>query len=141
MDDRRAAISREETRCVFEQWFAAWSSGDVPALISLLAEDCTWDDVPNAVHRGKQEAEALARATYQMVPDLHLEILNVLIGEGFFVAEYQATGTNAGGAPGIPAIGNRFCMRGAAVLELRDGKIHRYASYWDTNSITRPFSG
>lgn len=72
-----------------------------------------------------------------MVPDLHLEIMDVLIGESWFVAEWRATGTNAGEFPGIPASDNRFQMRGASVIKLRDGKISRYALYGDTNSMTK----
>lgn len=130
-------MTNEANRKVFETWFSAWSTGDVPKLVSLFADDCTWDDVPNKTHHGKQAVEALAKATYKMVPDLQLEILDVLIGDTGFVAEWQATGTNAGDFPGIPASGNRFRMRGASVLKLRDGKIHRYSSYWDTNSMTK----
>ncbi|MCC6559231.1 MAG: nuclear transport factor 2 family protein [Polyangiaceae bacterium] len=141
MEIQATVTSKEATRKVFEAWFAAWSSGDVPRLVSLFSDECTWDDVPNRIHHGKQEVEALARATYTMVPDLELEIRNVSIGEGFFVAEWQATGTNAGDFPGIPASGARFRMRGASVIELRDGRIHRYASYWDTNSMKKLFSG
>ncbi|MBN1203600.1 MAG: nuclear transport factor 2 family protein [Myxococcaceae bacterium] len=142
MADNQADAAREATRKVYEQWFAAWASGDVPKLVSLVTDDCTWEDVPNGVHHGKQEVEALARNTHKMVPDLHLEIRDVWIGEGWFIAEWQATGTNSGNYPGIPASGNRFRMRGASVLVLRDGKIHRYSSYWDTKSMTdKPFTG
>ena len=133
--------SRETTTRVFESWFAAWSSHDASKLASLVTDDCTWEDVPNGVHHGRQAVEALAQATHKMVPDLDLEILNVFIGEGWFIAEWQATGTNAGDFPGIPASGNRFRMRGASVLVLREDKIHRYSSYWDTNSMKKPFAG
>ena len=130
-------MSIETTEQIFRTWFSAWSSGDVTTLVSLFADDCTWDDVPNRVHHGKQEVEALASATHRMVPDLQLEIVDVLLGERWFVAEWRATGTNAGDFPGIPASGNRFQMRGASVIKLRDGKIYSYASYWDTNSMTK----
>ncbi|NUP90828.1 MAG: ester cyclase [Candidatus Sumerlaeia bacterium] len=86
-------------------------------------------------------ALALGCESAHGLQDLELEIRNVSIGEGFFVAEWQATGTNAGDFPGIPASGARFRMRGASVIELRDGRIHRYASYWDTNSMKKLFSG
>jgi ketosteroid isomerase-like protein len=52
------------------------------------------------------------------------------------VAEWQATGTNAGDVQDIPASGNCFRMRGASVIRLQDGKIYSYASYWDTRSMT-----
>lgn len=131
-----------ETRRVFEDWFSAWTSRDVDKLVSLFTDDCTFEDVPNGVHHGKQEVEELVRNTYEMVPDLHLEIRDVWIGDSWFVAEWQATGTNAGDFPGIPASNNRFRMRGTSVLVLREGKIHRYSSYWDTRSMTdKPFSG
>jgi steroid delta-isomerase-like uncharacterized protein len=136
MADTPADASKEATRRVFEDWFAAWSAHDVEKLVALFAEDCTWEDIPNGVYRGRQEVEALARNTYKMVPDLHLEIRDRWIGEGWFIAEWQATGTNAGDVPGIRASGNRFRMRGASVLVLRDDKIHRYSSYWDTRSMT-----
>lgn len=140
-EHRAATTSKETTRKAFEDWFAAWSSHDVEKLVALFAEDCTWEDIPNKTHHGKQEVEALARGTHTMVPDLQLEIRDVFIGEGWFIAEWQATGTNAGDFPGIPASGNRFRMRGASVIELREGKIHRYSSYWDPGSMKKPFSG
>ncbi|WP_437588705.1 nuclear transport factor 2 family protein [Sorangium sp. So ce1000] len=132
--------SRETTRQVFERWLAAWSSHDASKLAALVTDDCTWEDVTNGVHHGKQAVEALAQATYEMVPDLDLEILNVFIGERWFIAEWQASGTNACDFPGAQASGTRFRTRGASVLALREGKIHRYSSYWDTNGTKMPFA-
>jgi ketosteroid isomerase-like protein len=45
--------------------------------------------------------------------------------------EWLMSGTHERDLPGMPAAGKTFSVRGATILELRDGRITRNRDYWD----------
>ena len=49
--------------------------------------------------------------------------------------EWVMSGTHANALPGVPATGRRFRVRGATMLELRDGRVTRNRDYWDTATL------
>lgn len=64
-------------------------------------------------------------------PDSHFEIKS-LRGDGNFVTtEFVATGTHKGDLMGIAPTNKKVSMPGCAVIELRDGKVHRERGYMD----------
>jgi len=52
--------------------------------------------------------------------------------------EWTMSGTHKGDFPGLPATGKRFSsIRGATIVELKDGKIIRCSDYWDAAIFMR----
>jgi steroid delta-isomerase-like uncharacterized protein len=51
--------------------------------------------------------------------------------------EWTMSGTQTGEMPGMPATGKTFSLRGASVVELRDGKLTRCSDYWDLVTLLK----
>jgi steroid delta-isomerase-like uncharacterized protein len=66
-----------------------------------------------------------------MWSELHVETLDVVVGEGVFVKEWVMTGVHTGDVPGLPATGKPFSIRGVGVGRLRDGRIGELTEYWN----------
>ncbi|WP_437742124.1 ester cyclase [Sorangium sp. So ce1504] len=118
-----------------ERWANAWSSGSPDELLSLLSDDCIYEDVPTQhVTRGKQEIAAFARVAMRAFPDLRMEVTCSFATEEAAAAEWIGTGTHAGDFAGLPATSRRFRMRGASILVFRGDKLQRVSDYWDLAS-------
>jgi steroid delta-isomerase-like uncharacterized protein len=130
---------------VFEQWAAGWSAHDPERVASLYADDCIYEDVAlGAVTRGRRELAALGRPfplcglggrPQDAFPDFGIELTGEFVAGDRAALEWVMSGTHARGRPGVPATGRRFRVRGATVLELRDGRVTRNADYWDTATL------
>ncbi|WP_437899369.1 ester cyclase [Sorangium sp. So ce124] len=118
-----------------ERWANSWSAGSPDELLSLLSNDCIYEDVPTQhVNRGKEEIAAFARVTRKAFPDLRIEVTCSFATEEAAAAEWIATGTHAGDFPGLSATGRRFRMRGTSILVFRGDKLQRVSDYWDLAS-------
>jgi ketosteroid isomerase-like protein len=57
-------------------------------------------------------------------------------GQSYRAARTRSTcGAAPSQRPGVPTSGRRFRVRGATVLELRDGRVTRNADYWDPATL------
>jgi steroid delta-isomerase-like uncharacterized protein len=74
-------------------------------------------------------------------PDSRVEVVNVVAGENAVVVEFVGRGTHGGPlqspAGEIPATGRRVEIPFCDVHELRDGKIARQRTYFDTATMLR----
>jgi len=107
---------------------AAWSRGDVEGIVSFFTDDCVFEDVcGRAVHRGREALRAEAKRVVESDPDLRLEVVSVLGVGGWVAGEWVQTGTQGG---------RRYSLRGASILEVRDGKISRESMYTHFDGAT-----
>lgn len=130
---------------LLQRWAAGWSAHDPERLASLYADDCVYEDVPlGAVTRGRRELAALGRPfplcglggrPQDAFPDFAIELTGGFVAGDRAAMEWVMSGTHARGRPGVPATGRRFRVRGATVLELRDGRVTRNTDYWDTATL------
>ncbi len=51
--------------------------------------------------------------------------------------EFVVTGTHLGDLPNLPATGRSVSVRGAAIEEVREGKISRHSDYYDMAAFLR----
>ncbi len=99
----------------------AWSSRDVDKIASFFTEDCLFEDVcTGKTYQGQEELKAMARSVFNVDPDLTLEIESLFAVDDWIGCEWIETGRRAG---------KRFSLRGASIVELREGKISREAMY------------
>jgi steroid delta-isomerase-like uncharacterized protein len=130
---------------LFERWAAGWSAHDPERVAALYTDDCVYEDVPlGAVGRGRRELLALGRPfplcgvagrPQDAFPDFAIEPTGGFVAGDRAAMEWVMSGTHARGLPGVPASGRRFRVRGATVLELRDGRVTRNTDYWDTATL------
>lgn len=62
---------------------------------------------------------------------VHVETLDVVLAEGVFVKEWVMTGVHTGDAPGLPATGRPFRIRGVGVGRMREGRVGELTEYWN----------
>ncbi|KPK67102.1 hypothetical protein AMJ87_13920 [candidate division WOR_3 bacterium SM23_60] len=107
---------------------AAWSSVDAEKIVSFFADDCVFEDVcVGYVCHGKEELKNRANAIFAKVLDLKLEIKSLFANGEWIGCEWIETGTQTG---------KRFSVRGASIVQLRDGKIIRESIYCHFDGAT-----
>jgi steroid delta-isomerase-like uncharacterized protein len=130
---------------LLEQWAAGWSAHDPERVASLYTDDCVYEDVPlGAVSRGRRQLQVrgrpfplcgLAARPQDAFPDFGIELTAGFVTGDRAAMEWVMSGTHARGLPGVPATGRRFRVRGATMLELRDGRVTRNRDYWDVTTL------
>lgn len=122
--------------------FAVWGDHDLDRLDVLFAADGVYEDVPPQItYRGPEEIKKFLTAIWGWAPDIRFDVTSVSVaGAGDrAVAEWIMTGTQTGPIGAIPPSGKEFSVRGASVIELRDGKILRNSDYYDLASLVTQF--
>lgn len=119
---------------VLDQWPTAWSSGDPERLLLLFTDDVHYEDVTfGAVNKGRGALRDFATAVFQSFADLRFEARSRFVAANgkWGSIEWVWRGRQTKNFPGLPATNKPFEVRGAAVVEFRDGKIARNSDYWD----------
>ena len=71
------------------------------------------------------------KACYDAIPDFKVEATSVFASGDWAALEWVMTDTQSGVTADFPGTGKSFKMRGCSIVQLKDGKIHRNADYWD----------
>jgi steroid delta-isomerase-like uncharacterized protein len=119
---------------VLDQWPIAWSSGDPERLLLLFTNDVHYEDVTfGAVNKGRGALRDFATAVFGSFAELRFESRSrfVTANGKWGSIEWVWRGRQIKDFPGLPATNKPFEVRGAAVVEFRDGKIARNSDYWD----------
>ena len=98
------------------RWLAAWSAKDVPALLSMYADDVAYFDpqVPNGVH-GSKALGAYLTGLFAATPPMRYDPEKVwLTDEGFCGRWYCVVGDDPNAAP---------AMRGFDLCVMKEGRI------------------
>lgn len=122
-----------------EYFEAVINERDFSAFDRLWHADGTWEAVGVHAPTDPRGAREFWTDTLASVPDLHVEIVDV-VGDGdSAVVHWTMTGTFAGEKPwqGIAPTGAPLRFRGADVLGVRDGRIERLEGYTDTGVLSR----
>lgn len=136
-----AGVDAERARLeqVLDEWAVGWSTG-VDKLLVLFTDDVYYEDVTfGSVSRGKDELRAFATVTFEAVADMTTEIKSRFVAaDGKRGAiEWVWRGRQVKDLPGLPATSKPFEVRGATVVEFRDGKISRNSDYWNLADYMR----
>jgi len=135
-----APTPEEQAEQLVRDLFAVWGSHDLDRLDALFAADGVYEDVPPQItYRGPEKIKGFLTAIWGWAPDIELNLTSVAVAGDRAVAEWIMTGTQTGPIGPIPASGKEFSVRGASVIELRDGKILRNSDYYDLASLVTQF--
>ncbi len=116
---------------------AGWEALD-PARIAIPHDpDGVRDDVPFSVtQRGPNEVRAYLMGLFGAFTELASRFTSAFVAGDRGAVEWSFTGTYTGQVPGFPpGTGQTIALRGADVLELRDGLIVRDTAYYDVYAI------
>lgn len=80
-------ISQEQARAFAHEWIAAWNSHDLERILAHYAEDfemtspviCQVVNEPSGTLKGKAKVGAYWQKALEKMPDLHFELLTVLV--------------------------------------------------------------
>lgn len=115
---------------------AALNSRDIEKFLSFYTDDCVYEDVAvGKVNHGKDELRNFYSDFFRMAPDVKFEEKIAIRSGDWLATEWVMTGTHSGSTPEIPATGKRFSIRGASIMQIRDGKISRESDYWNMASF------
>jgi ketosteroid isomerase-like protein len=108
---------------VLDQAKRALEGGDADALVACYAEPCVLEDVPSGETWTTHEALA---SMYRrlLAPPTRFSDVRVYEGDGWAALEWTWSGVNR--ATSVP-----FRIRGASVIDLRDGRIARETLFYD----------
>ena len=81
-------VSEEQARSFAEEWYAAWNSHDLDAILGHYSDDVEFTspfvvalfDEPSGTIRGKEDLRAYFARGLERFPDLRFEPLDVLAG-------------------------------------------------------------
>lgn len=126
-------------------WIAAVNAHDPAAVERTLAPDFTWELGTSSTQGAAASREAW-QLWFEAFPDFRFEVLQTVADGPYVVTRLRMTGTHTGPLrfrgtrsmehPIAPS-GKRFDLPGAAVQEVRDGRIVRLWAYWDTGTLMR----
>jgi ketosteroid isomerase-like protein len=109
-------------RGVVTAYYTALANRDVTAAAALYSPDVIFQDTTGIGPAGSTQAAIDWHAGLAAVPNGSLELKSVIAGDGWAVARWVLSGTNA--------TGDYRSAPGATVFEVRDGKIVRQTLYY-----------
>ncbi len=124
---------------IVKQYLAAWNAHDSEALLALFADDCVYEDVAlGRLEQGKEHVRSLIESVFVDLADFRMEVKSAFGAGDWGATEWTMTGTFVhSSVPALAATGQSFAVRGATVLELRNGKIRRNSDYLDVPAFLR----
>ncbi len=103
-------------------YYAAWSTHNVEAVLTYFNDDAVYEDVATGERAtGKAEMRAFIERILVRNPNLRIDVTSITLGGSRAAVEWVMKG---GGGD------HAWAVRGASILELRDAHIARATDYW-----------
>jgi steroid delta-isomerase-like uncharacterized protein/uncharacterized protein (TIGR02118 family) len=123
---------------VIEQHWSHWSAHDMDRLLTLVADDVVYEDVPmGVVNRGRAQLRAFGEAFFSGFPDVTFEMRSSHADGASGGSEWVMRGTHKGDLPGMPATGRHMEVRGSSTFEFAGERIRRCSDYWDLATLLK----
>ena len=124
-----------------KEWAESWNTNDFERLCAIYSgDDFVWEDIPlGLVMKGVEGIRPFSEMWYAACPDMQVEITSAYqVGDNAW-CEWDWVGTQTGAVPamGLEATNRKFHVQGAAIIELKDGKVHRWVDYWDAATLMK----
>ncbi len=114
-----------------EQYFTAFNKHDVAAIMNMYATDATMEHPESKTPaKGQAAIHKHYEEMFAMIPDVKDHVKTTIIQGNKAAIEFTSRGTLPGEKP--RAKGKSFDLPIAAIVEFKDGKIVRDATYYDT---------
>jgi steroid delta-isomerase-like uncharacterized protein len=130
--------SASELEAIVARHLAAMNQHDAGAVVALYADDGRWAEPPGASElRGRGLLHHYLALLFRAFPDLSIVGLRSLLSTDAAVVEWHAEGTHRGAYLGISGTGLQIDVRGASILDIRDGKVQVSHHYCDSGAVLR----
>lgn len=125
---------------LLDEWGAAWTAADPNRLLPIFTDDVVYEDVTfGAVNKGQDALRKFATDFFDAFPGNVFEVKSRFVSSDgkWGSVEWLWRGRQTKDLPGLPATNTAFELRGASVMEFRDGKISRNSDYWDLETLRK----
>lgn len=100
-------------------------TGDVEALVVLFSDAAEFTNLASPTPlQGGEGARHFWQQYLGVFQQIHSQFEQVIEGDGVIVLEWHSEGVLKSGTP--------LSYRGVSILEIRDGHIHRFRTYYDS---------
>ena len=124
-----------DAREVGRRWFEeVWNGRRAEGVDELMAAD-SYGHVENGEFRGHEGFREMQRGFLSALPDLHIEIEDILAEDNRGAVRWRATGTHTGEGLGIPASNRKIDIRGTTWLKVQEGKVVEGWDTWNLNGM------
>jgi steroid delta-isomerase-like uncharacterized protein len=129
-------MAESENAQFARQAIAAINGRNLDAYVQLL-DDSYVMETENAPEplRGREAIRGLLQSYFQGIPDLRLEIEQIIASGDFVVVRTHLTGTHKGTFLGIPATNRKIDIHGCNITEVRNGKAVRSRLFSETAKL------
>jgi steroid delta-isomerase-like uncharacterized protein len=126
-------------KSVAEAYVHAWNKHDFAALDTILASDAVHEDIAQNVHaKGVAAIKDFMRQDIAAEPDLNWQMTTTLEDGRYVAFEWTWTSTYTGpDAAGKTVRSKKISGRGESFVEIDNGRIKRFADYYDLGSFFR----
>ena len=135
-------LTAQDNATVVRALYDAFNRRDMVKALALVTDDVKWINIPFSTsfsgHKGYREF--LDNWTTAM-PDCKVELVNVVAGDEWSVAECIGRGTHTGPLMGpqgtIPATQKKLDLKFCEVLRFKDGQVAEARIYFDAATMMR----
>lgn len=130
----------QDARGLVLRWFdEVWNQGKEASIDELFAHDgITYGlgETDVDVH-GPQEFKAFYRTMRATLPDIRVNVEDLLTDGDKAVVRITLSGTHRGDGFGVPATGRRVRVSGIIIIRVADGKLVEGWNSWDQLGLLR----
>jgi len=121
-------ISEQVARQFIEKLRHLESTGDAEPLLKLFAPDCSLSNLIHSLDFKALEGAKRFWSEYcHAFREVHSDFTRVQMAGSLATLEWESNGLLRSGAP--------FRYRGVSILEIKDGRICRFKSYYDSAAL------
>ena len=123
-------------------WFeSVWNDRNPDTARELMTPDAIGHLEGGEIITGPEEFLKFQRAFLEAVPDLMIEIIEVMADEENVCVQWRAGGTHSGQGLGFEPTGRSVSFRGITWFRVQEGKIVEGRDFWNMGGLMQVMSG
>lgn len=129
----------EQNKAIAQKFIDLWTNHDSIGIANLYADKFVGEDLAFGVKiTDKPGVVSFVNGTVRGVPDLEFISTSIIASDSMAMVEWIWKGTfTIGFLPNYPGTNKPFSVRGASVMNIRNGKIIRLSDYYDKNTFLK----
>ena len=121
---------------IVSNYFAAWNSHSVEAILSTFAEGGVYVDPTVPAGVSGEGLSAMVEGYLNAFPDLVFQVVNIIdAGGDVIAAEWSIRATHSGALGPFSPTWKTVSLRGVDVFHVRDGKFQTVEGYYDSAAM------
>jgi len=126
-------VSAEENKDIVRRFWGVWEQGNIGLVDELLAPDYVNHSpgIPGQPE-GREGVKAVVSMFRSGMPDLEVQIDDMIAEDDKVVVRYTIEGTHEGDLFGVPPTGRRVSIESITIERVSEGKIREHRRITDT---------